>query len=89
MTVDSLDLKHTILCHLPPLPSFPLPFTSDSEVGTVEATDPDGDTVSYYIEPNTINSENFEVNGTSGIIHTSRSLDREVHDEGVRKAARL
>jgi len=49
----------------------------NSQVGTVEATDPDGDTVSYYIEPNTINSENFEVNGTSGIIHTSRSLDRE------------
>ena len=63
----------------PPLPLSLLLLISDSQVGTVQATDPDGDPVTYYVESNTINSENFQVNGSSGILHTSRQLDREVH----------
>ena len=53
-------------------------FSSGSQVGAVSARDPDGDPVSYYVDPGSINSNNFDVNETSGIIHTLRSLDREV-----------
>ena len=57
---------------------FLFPFSSGSQVGVVSARDPDSDPVSYYIDPGSINSNNFDINGTSGIIHTLRLLDREV-----------
>ena len=57
---------------------FLCPLSSGSQVGAVSARDPDGDPVSYYVDPGSINSNNFDVNGTSGIIHTLRLLDREV-----------
>ena len=57
---------------------FLFPFSSGSQVGVVSARDPDSDPVSYYIDPGSINSNNFGINGTSGIIHTLRLLDREV-----------
>ena len=47
---------------------------------TVEATDLDGDNVSYYIPPNSLNSDKFVVDSETGEVFTEAGvvLDREV-----------
>lgn len=45
-------------------------------IGLVRADDEDE--VMYYIDPGTINANNFDVNETTGVISFERMLDREV-----------
>ena len=44
----------------------------------VVAEDADGDPIRYYINPGTINANNFDVNETTGEVYLERQLDREV-----------
>lgn len=47
-------------------------------IGTVRAYDADDDPIRYYIEPDTLNANNFDVNETTGEVSLERQLDREV-----------
>lgn len=53
---------------------------SDFTVYEVEATDPDGDTVTYYIPSNSLNSDKFRVDSATGKVFPQAGvvLDREV-----------
>lgn len=48
-------------------------------IGRVVADDADGDTITYYIDPGTINANNFDVNESTGEVSLERQLDREVY----------
>ena len=52
----------------------------DMTLYMVVATDADGDTISYYISPTSLNSDIFQVDSVSGDVSTQpgKVLDREV-----------
>ncbi len=46
----------------------------------IMAFDPDGDTVMFSIPPNSINSQLFDINATTGELYFQIQLDREVQE---------
>ena len=55
----------------------------DFEVYDVDASDPDGDNVTYIIPVNSLNSQYFRVDSATGVVFTRPGviLDREVSSE--------